>query len=149
MTKDFRSFLSKIRNCADVNIQKASGLHSLREFSGSAIRVQTIIYWAQSANRRSGGLTHLLCPVGEKQSTRTKLPSMVVGNASSTWRLKQDVQAPLFFSSQSFGSQSSILFPSGSMIHANLPFSCDSGPLTTSTPPARNCSSKSSRLSTR
>src|SRR4051812_22273197 len=31
-------------------------------------------------------------------------------------------QAPLFLSSQSFGSQSSSLFCSGSKIHANLPF---------------------------
>ncbi len=58
-------------------------------------------------------------------------------------------QAPLFLSSQTFGSQSSILFSSGSMIHANLPFSCDSGPWMTSTPPARSCSSSSPRLSTR
>jgi hypothetical protein len=29
----------------------------------------------------------------------------------------------LFLSSHTFGSQSSTLFPSGSMIHANLPFS--------------------------
>jgi hypothetical protein len=29
----------------------------------------------------------------------------------------------LFFSSQSIGSQSSTLLPSGSMTHANLPFS--------------------------
>ena len=58
-------------------------------------------------------------------------------------------QAPLFLSSQVFGSQSSTLFPSGSMIHANLPFSCDSGPWMTSTPPARSCSSSSPRLSTR
>lgn len=34
----------------------------------------------------------------------------------------------LFFSSQAIGSQSSTLLPSGSMIQANLPFSCDSGP---------------------
>ena len=58
-------------------------------------------------------------------------------------------QAPLFLSSQTFGSQSSTLFSSGSMIHANLPFSCDSGPWMTSTPPARSCSSSSPRLSTR
>ncbi len=32
-------------------------------------------------------------------------------------------QAPLFFSSQSIGSHNSTLFPSGSMIHANFPFS--------------------------
>jgi hypothetical protein len=58
-------------------------------------------------------------------------------------------QAPLFLSSQAFGSQSSILFSSGSMIHANFPFSCDSGPWMTSTPAARSCSSSSPRLSTR
>jgi hypothetical protein len=40
----------------------------------------------------------------------------------------------LFFSSQIIGSHSSTLFLSGSMIHANFPFSCDSGPDTTSTP---------------
>src|SRR5215813_5171378 len=34
------------------------------------------------------------------------------------------------------------------MIHANLPFSCDSGPATTSTPPARSCAIISTRLST-
>ncbi len=45
--------------------------------------------------------------------------------------------APLFLSSQRIGSQSSTLLPSGSMIHANLPFSWDSGPWMTSTPPAR------------
>lgn len=37
-------------------------------------------------------------------------------------------QPDLFFSSQIFGSHNSTLFPSGSMIHANFPFSCDSGP---------------------
>jgi hypothetical protein len=58
-------------------------------------------------------------------------------------------QAPLFLSSQSFGSQSSILLPSGSMIHANFPFSCDSGPWMIATSPARNCSSSPSRSSTR
>lgn len=40
----------------------------------------------------------------------------------------------LFFSSQFIGSQSSTLLLSGSMIHANFPFSCDSGPDTISTP---------------
>src|SRR5262245_31185276 len=39
------------------------------------------------------------------------------------WRPRTGSQAPLFLSSQVFGSQSSTLFPSGSMIHANLPFS--------------------------
>src|SRR6266576_1404565 len=58
-------------------------------------------------------------------------------------------QAPLFLSSQTFGSQSSILLSSGSMIHANLPFSCDSGPWMIATPPARSCPSSSPRLSTR
>ena len=42
-------------------------------------------------------------------------------------------QASLFFSSQSMGSHSSTLLPSGSMIQANFPFSWDSGPLTIST----------------
>ncbi len=58
-------------------------------------------------------------------------------------------QSPLFFSSQFIGSQSSTLFPSGSMIQANFPFSCDSGPLTISTPPACSCAIISSRSSTR
>ena len=40
----------------------------------------------------------------------------------------------LFFSSKIIGSHSSTLFLSGSMIHANFPFSCDSGPDTISTP---------------
>ena len=41
-------------------------------------------------------------------------------------------QALLFLSFQILGSQSSILLSSGSIIHANLPFSCDSGPWTIS-----------------
>lgn len=40
----------------------------------------------------------------------------------------------LFFSSMIIGSQSSTLLPSGSMIHANFPFSSDCGPDTVSTP---------------
>ena len=40
----------------------------------------------------------------------------------------------LFFSSEIIGSQSSTLFLSGSMIHANFPFSSDCGPDTISTP---------------
>src|SRR5215213_129612 len=64
-------------------------------------------------------------------------------------RLGQGLQAPLFFSSQLIGSHNSTLFPSGSMIHANLPFSCDSGPPMISTPPALSCAIISSRLSTR
>jgi hypothetical protein len=40
----------------------------------------------------------------------------------------------LFFSSGIIGSHSSSLLPSGSMICANFPFSCDSGPDTISTP---------------
>ncbi len=38
------------------------------------------------------------------------------------------------------------MFPSESIIHANLPFSSDAGPLTTFTPPARSCASISTRL---
>src|SRR6185503_2055068 len=64
----------------------------------------------------------------------------------AAWRRRQ---ALLFLSSQSIGSQSSTLFPSGSMIHANFPFSADSGPDTISIPDARSCPSISSRLSTR
>src|SRR5207237_4454694 len=63
-------------------------------------------------------------------------------------RLGQELQALLFFSSQIIGSHNSTLFPSGSMIHANLPFSCDSGPPTISIPPALSCAIISSRLST-
>src|SRR5688572_4766846 len=59
------------------------------------------------------------------------------------------LQATLFLSSHFIGSHSSTLLPSGSMIHANFPFSCDSGPPTISTPPVRSCSIISSRLSTR
>ena len=58
-------------------------------------------------------------------------------------------QAPLFLSSHAFGSQSSTLLSSGSMIQANLPFSCDSGPWMMATPSARSWSSISPRLSTR
>lgn len=58
-------------------------------------------------------------------------------------------QASLFLASQAFGSQSSTLLPSGSMIHAKEPFSADSGPETISTPSARSWSSISPRLSTR
>src|SRR2546422_6079463 len=53
-------------------------------------------------------------------------------------RVRRRSQAPLFLSSHTFGSQSSILLSSGSMIHANLPFSCDSGPWMIATPPARD-----------
>jgi hypothetical protein len=38
-------------------------------------------------------------------------------------RLVQELQALLFLSSQIMGSHNSTLFPSGSMIHANFPFS--------------------------
>lgn len=55
----------------------------------------------------------------------------------------------LFFSSQIIGSQSSTLFPSGSMIQANFPFSWNSGPLKISTPDLVNCLIISSRSSTR
>jgi hypothetical protein len=48
-----------------------------------------------------------------------------------------------------FGSQSSTLFPSGSMIHANLPLSSDSGPFTTSMPLSLSCASNAVRSSTR
>jgi hypothetical protein len=47
--------------------------------------------------------------------------------AKTTYQ-NEPTQALLFFSSQSIGSHSSTLFPSGSMIQANLPFSADSGP---------------------
>lgn len=57
--------------------------------------------------------------------------------------------SPLFLSSQSMGSHSSTLLPSGSMIQANLPFSCDSGPPTSGTPPCSSCDTISSMLSTR
>src|SRR6185503_17725688 len=54
-----------------------------------------------------------------------------------------------FFSSMSFGSHNSTLLPSGSMIHANFPFTSESGPLMISIPPSRSCAIISSRLSTR
>ena len=38
-------------------------------------------------------------------------------------RLVQELQALLFFSSQTIGSHNSTLFPSGSITHANFPFS--------------------------
>lgn len=56
---------------------------------------------------------------------------------------------PLFFSSQILGSQSSTLLPSGSIIHANLPFSWVSGPWMTSMPEAVSCATISSILSIR
>ena len=45
-----------------------------------------------------------------------------------------DRHVVLFFSSHGMGSQSSTLFPSGSRIQANFPFSWDSGPFKISTP---------------
>src|SRR5205807_7758807 len=44
------------------------------------------------------------------------------GSRLNCGRLARPSQAPLFLSSHTFGSQSSTLFSSGSMIHANLPF---------------------------
>lgn len=58
-------------------------------------------------------------------------------------------QACLFLSSHAIGCQSSTLLPSGSTIHANLPFSCDSGPPTICTSLRRRSASISSRSSTR
>lgn len=55
----------------------------------------------------------------------------------------------LFLSSQSIGSHSSTLLPSGSRIQANLPFSADSGPFTGSIPFAFSCASMPSSESTR
>ena len=55
----------------------------------------------------------------------------------------------LFLSSQSIGSHSSTLLPSGSRIQANLPFSADSGPFTGSIPFALSCASMPSSESTR
>lgn len=65
------------------------------------------------------------------------------------WPFPGTPHPSLFFSSQGTGCHSSTLLPSGSMIHANVPFSCDSGPLTISTPAARSWSSISARSSTR
>jgi hypothetical protein len=58
-------------------------------------------------------------------------------------------QPALFLSSNSCGSHNSTLLPSGSLIHANFPFSCDSGPLRISTPAARRFASSPVRSSTR
>src|SRR5207245_9224702 len=58
-------------------------------------------------------------PVQRRAAQRTVRCNRLLGGVS---------QAPLFLSSHTFGSQSSTLFSSGSMIHANLPFSCDSDP---------------------
>lgn len=55
----------------------------------------------------------------------------------------------LFLSSQSLGSQSSILLSSGSITQANAPFSWYSGPLSIAMPAAVSCAIISSRLSTR
>src|SRR5688572_20744368 len=55
----------------------------------------------------------------------------------------------LFLSSQSIGSHSSTLLPSGSRIQANLPFSADSGPFTGSIPFAFSCARMPSSESTR
>jgi DNA-binding transcriptional MerR regulator len=55
----------------------------------------------------------------------------------------------LFLSSQSIGSHSSTLLPSGSRIQANLPFSAESGPFTGSIPFAFSCASMPSSESTR
>src|SRR3989442_15969366 len=65
-------------------------------------------------------------PVQRRAAQRTVRCNRLLGGVS---------QAPLFLSSHTFGSQSSTLFSSGSMIHANLPFSCDSGPWMIATPP--------------
>jgi hypothetical protein len=75
-------------------------------------------------------------------------PNVVDGVIRSPGVVLQ-AQASLLLSFHSIGSQSSTLFPSGSIIHANLPFSCDSGPPTISIPEARSCASISSRSSTR
>ncbi len=57
--------------------------------------------------------------------------------------------ASLFLLSQSLGSQSSTLLPSGSISQRNLPFSWDSGPLKMATPASRSCLTMSSMLSMR
>jgi hypothetical protein len=55
----------------------------------------------------------------------------------------------LFSSSHGIGSHSSTLLPSGSRIHANFPFSWDSGPFKMSTPFRFSCANISDMLSIR
>ena len=55
----------------------------------------------------------------------------------------------LFFSSDSIGSHSSTLFPSGSRIHANFPLSSESGPFKISTSFCFSCANISDMLSIR
>ncbi len=80
--------------------------------------------------------------VGTRAACRAKCRRVMLDDLHQT-------QGALFFASKIIGSHNSTLLPSGSIIHANLPFSCDSGPPTTSIASVRSCASNSSRLSTR
>ncbi|MBF8297099.1 MAG: hypothetical protein HW389_3644 [Bacteroidetes bacterium] len=70
--------------------------------------------------------------------------------ASESQRLQRARYFPAARSrGSSIGSQSSILFPSGSMIQPNLPYSNSSTSPTTVTPSLRNSSRSALRFSTR
>src|SRR3546814_18442995 len=93
------------------------------------------------------GLQHKKTPtVGWVERSETHRP-LAIRRTMGFAALYPSYGLPLAF--QRLGSKSSTLFPSGSMIHANFPFSCDSGPPMIATPASRSRARISSRSSTR